>query len=60
MNSLEKKQTKKYWYRQYIGECPVCGRDASYKVRVYGEKPKEDKDRYVYLSYFETFDNCIY
>lgn len=60
MNVLKKQIKKKYWYRQYIGECPVCGRDHSYKERVYGEKPKEDKDRYVYLSQFETFDHCIY
>ena len=49
---------KQYWYRRYIGECPVCGRDKSYKERVCGEKPTDPKDRIVYLSDTQTYDYC--
>jgi hypothetical protein len=51
-------EKKKYWYRYHVGECPVCGRDKSFKERVYGERPEDKKDRYVYLSDFETYDHC--
>jgi hypothetical protein len=44
-----RKPTKPHWYKWYLGECPVCGRDQSYRVRVYGKKPKSAKQRYVYL-----------
>ena len=49
---------KKYWYRIYVGECPICGRDKSYRERVYGEKPKDTKNRYVWLKEQDTYDNC--
>jgi hypothetical protein len=39
---------KKYWYRMYFGECPLCGRSKSYRERVYGEKPEDPNERYVY------------
>ncbi len=48
----------KHWYRIYIGECPVCGRDKSYKERVYGEKPEDRNEIYKYLSDFQTYDHC--
>jgi hypothetical protein len=51
--------SKKYWYKIYIGECPVCGCDKSYRERVYGPKPKKREDRYVWLSDYETYDHCI-
>ena len=51
--------SKKYWYRQYIGECPVCGRDHSFKERVYGEKPTNREEIYKYLSDQETYDHCL-
>lgn len=50
---------KKYWYRFHVGECPVCGRDKSYRERVYGRKPKEQCKRYVYLSHTSTYDHCL-
>lgn len=48
-----------HWYRQFIGECPVCGRDHSYRERVYGRKPKDPKKRYVQLRDTETYDHCL-
>ncbi len=48
-----------HWYRQYIGECPVCGRDKSYRERVAGERPADPRDRYVHLSDRQTYDGCI-
>ena len=27
---------EKYWYKIHIGECPICGRDQSYRERIYG------------------------
>jgi hypothetical protein len=43
----------------HVGECPVCGKDKSYRERVYGEKPKDHKDRYEYLPDTFTYDNCM-
>lgn len=54
----EKISSQPYWYRKYIGECPVCGKDKSYRERIYGEKPLDIKDRYVHLSDQETYDHC--
>lgn len=48
----------RYWYRIYVGECPVCGKDKGYRERVYGDRPSDPKDRYVYLSNSETYDHC--
>ncbi len=55
----KKRKHKKHWYRQYMGSCPVCGRNESYRERVYGKKPKDKKKCYVWLSDFETYDNCL-
>lgn len=49
----------KYWYLYYIGECPVCGRDASYKVRQYTPKPIDLEKRYIQLSYNQTYCGCL-
>lgn len=49
---------KKYWYKYYIGECPICGRDKSYKIRQYNRKPKYKEFRYVQLPYSITYDWC--
>lgn len=46
---------QKYWYKYFIGECPFCGNDRSYKERIYSEKPKDREDRIERLSYQETF-----
>lgn len=41
---LERRIMRKHrphWYRLFVGECPVCGHDRSYRVRVYGRRPKD-------------------
>ncbi len=48
-----------YWYMHCVGECPVCGRSASYRVRVYGPKPKDARKRIVHLPDTVTYDNCM-
>ncbi len=53
-----KMKHRKHWYRQYFGCCPVCGRDKSYKERVYGKRPGIKK-RWIHLSDFETYDHCV-
>ena len=47
-----------HWYRRYIGECPLCGRDAGYKERVYGKKPADPSKVWVHLSNHATYDGC--
>ena len=59
MNTSFKNQKGTYWYRIYIGECPVCGRDKSYRERVYGVKPKNKNDRYVWLLPYQVYDHCL-
>jgi hypothetical protein len=54
-----KKPKRKYWYRIYVGECPVCGRYKGWRERVYGKRPKDIEKRYVQLSQNETYDHCI-
>ena len=56
---MPKKKKQKYWYRQYVGECPVCGRLASYSERVYGKRPKLYKDRVKWLSDTATYCGCV-
>lgn len=53
------KDYTKYWYQYFIGECPVCGKDTSYKERCFGKKPKNKKDRYVYLKLIDCYDHCL-
>ena len=50
---------RKYWYKYYIGECPICGRDHSYKERQYSPRPKNKEDRIKQLDYTETYDHCM-
>jgi hypothetical protein len=50
---------RKYWYRQYVGECPVCGNNAGYKERVYGKKPKDLTKVYIELPQSQTYDYCM-
>jgi rRNA maturation protein Nop10 len=60
--TIEKKQRKpapKHWYRMHVGECPVCGRDASYRERVEGPPPVKHEDRYHALSHQETYCHCM-
>lgn len=57
---MNEKQTRpEHWYRQYFGECPVCGSDKSYRERVYGKRPVKIEDRIAYLSDSETYDSCM-
>jgi len=58
MRSL-RPQSKPHWYRRYIGECPVCGHDKSYKERVYGPPPVNPTDRRVYIPDSQTYDHCL-
>jgi hypothetical protein len=55
--TVTRKQT--YWYRFWIGECPVCGRDKSYKERVAGPKTRNSSERYKYLAHSQTYDHCL-
>jgi hypothetical protein len=50
---------KPYWYLSFVGECPVCGKDASYKTRQYSSKPALAKNRVVYLADSQTYDHCL-
>jgi hypothetical protein len=54
-----KKPRRARWYMQYIGECPVCGSDKSWKEARYTRPPAKRK-RYEYLPDTHTFDGCIY
>jgi len=49
---------RRHWYRLYIGECPVCGRDQSYRERVYGRRPAWGK-RYIFLPDAQAYDWCV-
>lgn len=54
------KKVRTYWVRYYWGECPVCGRDKSYRERVYDEpKPEDDFRRNVQLPDSETYCGCM-
>ena len=46
-----------YWYLRYVGECPVCGRDAGYRVRMEGHRPKE-APKVVRLNDEQCYDQC--
>jgi len=51
----------KYWYRIWVGECPVCGKDAGYRERVYivdEPIPVNDADRYHHMGYSKTYCGC--
>jgi len=58
-----KPQTKasrqRHWYRFFVGECPVCGRDQSYRQRIYSPRPIDPADRVVHLLDVETYDQCM-
>lgn len=56
-SNAKRRPTGHHWYRMFLGECPVCGRDQSYRERVYGARPS-DKDRYVYLTSQQTYCGC--
>lgn len=51
-------KNKKYWYLYRIGECPVCGKDKSHRVRMYTKKPKDSNKRIIFINDIETYDWC--
>jgi hypothetical protein len=57
---MQRRKQKRHWYRRYVGECPVCGRDKGFRERVYGRRPKRPRNRIVYLPDTETYDYCDY
>lgn len=60
MSEVKRMRRDRYWIRFHVGECPVCGRDASYRERVYDEpKPDDDRKRYVQIPNTLTYDHCI-
>jgi hypothetical protein len=58
MPAPTKPKKRPHWYRIYTGECPVCGKDKSFRERVYGERPRRPADRYVRLPDQSTYDHC--
>ena len=55
---MKRRKTRKHWYRQYIGECPVCGRSVGWpRERVYGKKPK--RNIYVFVSDRQAYCGCV-
>lgn len=58
MTNKKRKPPPPHWYKYYWGECPICGRDKSYKERVYGEKPKDINERHVVIPDNYTYDWC--
>ena len=55
-----RKTSKPHWYLSWIGECPVCGRDMSYKERMYGKRPDPKKTHLVeYLTPTEAYCGCM-
>ena len=54
---MRKRKVKRpHWYKRHIGECPVCGKDKSYRERIYGKKPKDVQKC---IEYFCGYDGCI-
>jgi hypothetical protein len=53
------KKQRQYWYRMHVGECCVCGSNASFRERVYGKRPKSKLKRYKYLTDSYTYDHCV-
>lgn len=47
-----------YWYKYFWGNCPVCGKDKSYKKRQYTPKPERATDRHEVLSEAVCYDWC--
>lgn len=56
---MKTRKRRAKWYMQYIGECPVCGRNKSFREARY-TKPPIKSHRYTLLSDTMTFDHCIY
>jgi hypothetical protein len=52
-------KVRKYWYYYYFGECPVCGRNQSYRERRYTRKPKRRSQRFEHIPERLTYDYCV-
>jgi hypothetical protein len=59
MGAPHTRKGKRYWYRIHVGECPVCGRNRTFRERVYGEPPRERSQRHVYLPDCQTYCGCL-
>lgn len=57
-NTKDRKPLPPHWYKYYWGECPLCGRDKSYKERIYGERPEDINERHVEIPDNLTYDWC--
>ena len=42
------KPKKKYWYKTEVTECVLCGRQTKHRYRVYGDKPNDAAERYIF------------
>lgn len=51
-----RKKRRKHWYAIFVGACPVCSRDHSYREIRYTKRPKLAKNRITYLSDAQTYD----
>lgn len=47
---------KQHWYRITTLACPVCGGGETIRERIYGPRPEDPCDRYVYD---EVYDYCL-
>lgn len=46
----------KYWYKETVYECPVCGRESvRWRERQYGERPDDYFKRHLL---FHVYDYC--
>lgn len=43
---LPETNSRKYWYKFYHHYCPVCGRENTYKVRMFTPKPDDVYERH--------------
>jgi hypothetical protein len=57
--TADRKTGRPHWYKLFAGECPVCGRDKSYRVRVYGKRPADPGERVEYLDDTATYNHCL-
>lgn len=54
-----KAKRPKHWYMQFVGECCVCGRDASYRERMTTPRPRDRARRYKHLPDTFTYCGCL-
>ena len=54
-----RKVTRPHWYLRHVGECPVYGKDKSYRERMYGKRPKNWRKRVKHLPDTATYDHCM-